>query len=104
MRAIGIEQYGRAKSRGMGRTVDSSYAQYTRVPTANVVPIASAMPWADLAALPESYATSWTCLYRKLALSRGQVPLVRGATSALGQAAVNIAVSAGAHVIVVSLS
>jgi NADPH:quinone reductase-like Zn-dependent oxidoreductase len=84
---------------GMGRTFNGSYAQYTRVPTANVVPIATAMPWADLASLPESYATAWTCLHRNLALSRGQVLLVRGATSALGQAAVNIASEAGAHVI-----
>lgn len=84
---------------GMGRAFNGSYAQYTRVPTANVVPIFTAMPWADLAALPESYATAWTCLHGNLALSRGQVLLVRGATSALGQVAVNIAVAAGVHVI-----
>ena len=84
---------------GMGRAFNGSYAEYTRVPAANVVPLATAMPWADLAALPESYATAWTCLHRNLALSRGHVLLVRGATSALGQAAVNIAVDSGAHVI-----
>jgi NADPH:quinone reductase-like Zn-dependent oxidoreductase len=84
---------------GMGRAFNGSYAQYTRVPAANVVPLATAMSWADLAALPESYATAWTCLHRNLALTRGQILLVRGATSALGQAAVNIAVEAGAHVI-----
>jgi len=84
---------------GMGRTFDGSYAEYTRVPAANVVPIESAMAWADLAALPESYATAWTCLHRNLALSAGHVLLVRGATSALGQAAVNIAAQAGARVI-----
>ncbi len=84
---------------GMGRTFNGSYAQFTRVPAANVVPIESSMPWADLAALPESYATAWTCLNRNLALTAGQVLLVRGATSALGQAAVNIATQAGARVI-----
>ncbi len=84
---------------GMGRTFNGSYAQYTRVPVANVVSIESDMPWAELAAIPESYATAWTCLHRNLALSAGQVLLVRGATSALGQAAVNIAAHADAHVI-----
>jgi NADPH:quinone reductase-like Zn-dependent oxidoreductase len=88
---------------GMGRTIDGSYAELTRVPAAHVVPVETALPWEELAALPESYATAWTCLHRNLALAPGQTVLVRGATSALGQAAVNIAVNiaveAGAHVI-----
>jgi NADPH:quinone reductase len=84
---------------GMGRTFDGSYAQYTRVPLANVVPLESSLPWAELAAIPESYATAWTCLHRNLGLSKGQVLLVRGGTSALGQAAVNVAAHAGAQVI-----
>ncbi len=84
---------------GMGRSFNASYAESTRVPAANVVPIDTAMSWSDFAALPESYATAWTCLTRNLALSAGQVLLVRGATSALGQAAVNIAAHAGERVI-----
>lgn len=84
---------------GMGRTRPGSYAEYTRVPVANVVPVKSSLTWPKLAALPESYATAWTCLHRNLALRAGQVLLVRGATSALGQAAVNIAAEAGARVI-----
>jgi NADPH:quinone reductase-like Zn-dependent oxidoreductase len=84
---------------GMGRTIDGSYAELTRVRAAHVVPLETALPWEELAALPESYATAWTCLHRNLALVEGQTALVRGATSALGQAAVNIAVEAGAHVI-----
>jgi len=84
---------------GMGRSFNGSYAEYTRVPAANVVPIESDLSWVDLAALPESYATAWTCLHRNLALRPGQILLVRGATSALGQAAVNIAAHAGARVI-----
>ncbi|HLH87602.1 MAG TPA: zinc-binding dehydrogenase [Xanthobacteraceae bacterium] len=84
---------------GMGRTINGSYAEVTRVPAANVVPLDTTMPWEELAALPESYATAWTCLTRNLALAHGQTVLIRGATSALGQAAVNIASLAGAHVI-----
>jgi NADPH:quinone reductase len=84
---------------GMGRTLNGSYAQYTCVPATNVVPLQSSLSWEDLAAIPESYATAWTCLDRNLTLTEGQVLLIRGATSALGQAAVNIAAHAGARVI-----
>jgi NADPH:quinone reductase-like Zn-dependent oxidoreductase len=84
---------------GMGRTIDGSYAELTRVPAANVVAVETALPWEELAAIPESYATAWTCLARNLALKSGHTVLIRGATSALGQAAVNIAVGMGAHVI-----
>jgi len=75
---------------GMGRTFNGSYAQYTRVPAANVVPVETNLSWTDFAALPESYATAWTCLHRNLALSAGQVLLIRGATSALGQAGAKV--------------
>ncbi|WP_457654453.1 zinc-binding dehydrogenase [Rhodocaloribacter sp.] len=84
---------------GMGRTINGSYAEYTRVPTTNVVAIHSDLPWANLAAIPESYATAWVCLHRNLALAADQVVLIRGATSALGQAAVNIAAHEGARVL-----
>ena len=84
---------------GMGRTIDGSYAGLTRVPAANVVAVDTALSWEELAAIPESYATAWTCLDRNLALKPGQTVLIRGATSALGQAAANIAVGIGAHVI-----
>ncbi|AYG63442.1 zinc-binding dehydrogenase [Rhizobium jaguaris] len=84
---------------GMGRSINGSYAEQTRVPAANVVPIKSRLSWADLAAIPESYATAWTCLHRNLTIADGQTLLIRGATSALGQAAINIAAAAGAIVI-----
>ena len=84
---------------GMGRTIDGSYAELTCPPASNVVPIHSNLPWEDLAAIPESYATAWACLHGNLALSTGQTLVIRGATSALGQAALNIAAHAGADVI-----
>jgi NADPH:quinone reductase len=84
---------------GMGRTINGSYAEFTRVPATNVVGFDSLLPWEELAAIPESYSTAWTCLHRNLQLSRGQTLLLRGATSALGQAALNIAADAGANVI-----
>jgi NADPH2:quinone reductase len=84
---------------GMGRTIDGTYAEYVRTPSTNVLPVTSRLSWTDLAAIPESYATAWTCLHRNLKLEPGQVILVRGGTSALGQAAINIASHHGAKVI-----
>ncbi len=84
---------------GMGRTINGSYAELVAVPVENVVAIHTDLPWEALAAIPESYATAWTCLKRNLSLISGQTILIRGATSALGQAAVNIAAELGAHVL-----
>jgi NADPH:quinone reductase-like Zn-dependent oxidoreductase len=84
---------------GLGRTRNGSYAEYTVAPATNVVPIETSLSWTDLAAVPESYATAWIALHDNLELQSGQSLLVRGATSALGQAAVNIATHLGARVI-----
>jgi NADPH:quinone reductase-like Zn-dependent oxidoreductase len=84
---------------GLGRTINGSYAQLTRAPVSNVALIESDLPWAELAAIPETYATAWTCLFRNLEIEAGQTVLIRGATSSFGQAAVNLAVNAGAKVI-----
>ena len=84
---------------GLGRTINGSYAEYTRAPASNVALIESDLPWAELAAIPETYAVAWTCLFRNLELTKGQTLVIRGATSSFGQAAINLAVNAGARVI-----
>ncbi|MBA5604342.1 zinc-binding dehydrogenase [Duganella sp. FT3S] len=83
---------------GMGRTANGSYAEYVAVRRENVVPIDSVLDWAVLAALPESYAVAWTCLHGNLALLPGQRLLVRGGTSSLGAAAIDLALQLGARV------
>lgn len=89
---------------GLGRTINGSYAEFTRAPATNVAAIESDLSWAELAAIPETYATAWTCLFRNLELTNGQTLVVRGATSSFGQAALNMAVSAGAKVIATTRS
>jgi NADPH:quinone reductase len=49
---------------GLGRTINGSYAEFTRAPASNVARIESDLPWAELAAIPETYATAWTCVFR----------------------------------------
>ena len=84
---------------GLGRTINGSYAEFTRAPVSNIAGIESDLPWADLAAIPETYATAWTCLFRNLEIAPGQTLVIRGARSSFGQAAVNMAVNAGARII-----
>ena len=84
---------------GMGRTRNGSYAELVTVPASNVIEVSTSLPWTDLVALPEVYATAWAGLRQNLDLRPGETVLIRGATSALGQAAVNIAAERGATVI-----
>ncbi len=56
---------------GLGRTINGSYAEYTRAPVSNVALIEADLPWAELAAIPETYATAWTCLFRNLEIAAG---------------------------------
>jgi NADPH:quinone reductase-like Zn-dependent oxidoreductase len=83
---------------GMGRTINGSYAEYVRVPSTNVVPVRSNLDWETLAAIPESYATAWTILHHNLDVRPGQRLVVRGGTSALGQAAIQIGRELGLQV------
>lgn len=76
---------------GMGRSRNGSYAEFTSIPLSNVFPVETSLDWADLAAIPESYATAWSCLHENMRIKAGDVVFVRGGTSALGQAAINIA-------------
>ena len=89
---------------GLGRSINGTYAEYTKVPLSNVMKMddgkaGGEVDWAAMAAIPESYATAWTVLFRNLEITAGQKILVRGATSALGKAAIHLAVNkAGAEV------
>ena len=72
---------------GLGRTRHGTYAQFTCVSSNNVFPLETSLLWPELSAVPESYVTAWSCLFGNLNLTKGDVLLVRGAISALGQAA-----------------
>ena len=51
---------------GMGRTRNGSYAELVTVPAGNVVEVTTSLPWTDLVALPEVYATAWQACARIL--------------------------------------
>lgn len=74
----------------MGRAYDGSYAEYVRVPNAQIFPVTTDLSWPELAAVPETYYTAFGAL-QGLQLAAGQRLLVRGGTSGVGVAAVKLA-------------
>ncbi|MGN6527573.1 MAG: zinc-binding dehydrogenase [Burkholderiaceae bacterium] len=84
---------------GMGRSIAGSYAEYACVPAASVVAVRTTLGWAELAALPETWATAWSCLHDNLRIAPGERVVVRGANSALGQAALALGRHHGATAI-----
>lgn len=84
---------------GMGRSFDGSYAEYALLPKTHVFPVETEMSWEELAAVPETYFTAWGSLFECLDLKAEDTLLVRGATCALGYAAIQIAKALGCRVI-----
>jgi NADPH2:quinone reductase len=84
---------------GMARNINGSYAEYTNVPKTNVVPFQSHLPWNELAAIPETYATAWAVLNWCLEARKGEILLVRGGTSTVGMAGIMLGAQMGMRVI-----
>lgn len=84
---------------GMGRSFHGSYAQYALLPAHHVFAVESALSWTDMAAVPETYFTAWGSLFECLRLTEDDTLLIRGATCALGYAAIQIAKATGCKVI-----
>lgn len=87
---------------GMGRSFNGSYAEYAILPTKNVFKVDAELDWISLAAIPETYFTAYGSLVECLMLTADDTLLVRGATSTVGQAAIQLAKAIGATVIAAS--
>ncbi len=84
---------------GMGRNFDGSYAEYALLPIHHIFKVETDLPWDELASIPETYLTAWGSLFDCLQLKKGEILLIRGATCALGYAAIDIAKALGCRVI-----
>ena len=84
---------------GMGRSFHGSYAEYALLPKRIVFPVESDLPWEILGAVPETYFTAWGSLTECLRLTADDTLLIRGATCALGYAALQIAKAVGCSVV-----
>ena len=81
------------------RSYHGSYAQYTSVPAAQVIPFETGLPWDVVGALPEMFQTAYGSLTAGLGLQAGQTLLIRGGTSTVGLSAAAIAKDLGATVL-----
>ena len=84
---------------GMGRSFHGGYAEYALLPVSHVFAVESGLSWERLAAVPETYFTAWGSLFECLQLKPDDTLLIRGATCALGYAAIQIAKALGCKVI-----
>src|SRR5204863_9032703 len=82
----------------MGRAFDGGYAEYALVPEHQLIALDTTLPWDVLGALPETFLTAAGSL-EHLDLEAGQTLLVRGATSSVGLACLQLAQAAGVRVI-----
>lgn len=89
---------------GMGRSFNGSYAEYALLPSRNVFPIESSLNWNELAAIPETFYTAYGSLVVSLQLSKEDILLIRGGTSTVGLAALQLAKAIGAKVIATTRS
>ncbi len=74
------------------------YAEYCAAPVAQCLPWPAGYDAVQAAALPETYFTVWSNLFRTGHLSAGETLLVHGGTSGIGSTAIQLARSFGARV------
>ncbi len=84
---------------GMGRSFNGSYEEYAALPVRNIFHVSSKLSAEYLAAVPETFFTAWGSLFQSLKLKEGETLLIRGATSALGYASIQLAKALGCRVI-----
>ncbi len=75
------------------------YAEYCVAPVAQCLPWPAGFDAVTAAALPETYFTVWSNLFRTGHLAAGETLLVHGGTSGIGSTAIQLARSFGARVI-----
>lgn len=82
-----------------GYRVDGGYAEYVKAPAQNVIPVPAGLSFEEAAAIPLVFLTAWHMLMTRAKLKPGEQVLVLGGGSGVGSAAIQIAKTAGAHVI-----
>ncbi len=89
---------------GMGRSFNGSYAEYALLPADHVFAINSKLPWNELAAIPETFYTAYGSLTLSLRLTDTDTLLIRGGSSTVGIAAIQLGKAMGATVIATTRS
>ena len=83
----------------LGFQIDGGYAEFVKVPTRNLIPIANQYSWEEWAACPLVFLTAWHMLVTRAQLKEGESVLIHAAGSGVGSAAIQLAKMIGAKVI-----
>ena len=85
--------------RVLGVREDGTYAEYVKLPEANILPIPEGLEFTEAAAIPLVFLTAWHMLVTLAKIQQGETVLVHGAGSGVGSAAIQIAKMIGTRVI-----
>lgn len=88
----------------LGGPRDGTYADLVALPAANLFPKPARLSWEEAAAFPLAAVTAYRALFSRGRLQPGETVLVLGAGSGVSTFAVQLAVQAGARVLVTSSS
>lgn len=84
---------------GLGREFNGSYAEYTLIPKEQVYLVKTSLDWVRLASIPEMFYTAYGSLVQSLKLNKEDILLIRGATSSVGIASIQLAKAMGVKVV-----
>lgn len=90
--------------RVMGLIGGGAYASQVVVHERETIPVPAGFDWPEAAAVIEAFATAYRALFLEGGLCPGQWALVRGATSGVGQAGLQLIQALGAQAIATSRS
>ena len=85
-----VEPVARKGERVMALLAGGGYAEYARVPAAQAMPIPEGLSFAEAAAIPEAFLTSWLNLFLIGGLQQGEIVVVHAAASGVGSAALQL--------------
>lgn len=88
----------------LGVTRNGTFAELVALPADNLVPKPTHLSWEEAAALTLSHLTAWRMLFTRGRLKSGETVLVHGIGGGVALAALQLARTAGAEVIVTSSS
>lgn len=88
----------------MGITGGGGYAEKLSIHERQAMAVPESLPLSDAGAVPEVFITAWDALVRQGGLTSGRWALVHAGASGVGTAAIQIAKSIGAHIVVTASS
>jgi len=83
----------------IGEHLPGGYAEFTKAPVENLVPLPPEIPFEVAACLPAAFGTAWNMVFAKAKVEPGEWVLVHAGGSGVGSAAIQLARLAGANVI-----